>query len=179
MNILSVCYYYIFPNSTDDYVILDYDKKYNEIIEYVEYSEKVYKTSKLELIKTNTYHLSKDLIKKGKIAIQFIGIKLLDILAELYYHNYNTINMQRFSNLNNSIRLLPPLKRKYIPRPIEQDCITHIEYDAGHDVQNFMEQLESELRHTPLPRQLQIKEEPPLSHPSPQLSDISRFLEID
>jgi len=121
MNILRVCYYYIFPeNSYDEYVILEYDKKYNEIIEYVEYSEQ--RTSKLAMIKYNVDHLSTELIKKSTIAIKYIGFKLLDVLAEIYYYNYRTINSKNYYNAN-SIRLKPIFKKKYITRELDIDLL--------------------------------------------------------
>jgi len=136
MNILSALYYYAFPNSSDDYIILEYDKKYNEIIEYVEYSDKVYNPSKFEIIKATTYYLTYDLYTKSKIAINAISIKTVDMLAEIYYRNYNNIHNLNFNyKLNDSMRMLPPLKKKYIPR-----------ISAEQDVNGFISSLENELR---------------------------------
>lgn len=129
MNILQICYYYIFPVNSDEYVILDYDKKYNEIIEYIEYSDNIYKTSQIALIKKNVDYFSKELLKYSKIAIKNIGLKLIDFCAEIYYYDYQTIHSIHSIKSNphypqlyhNHIRLQPIFKKKYQTRDIDLD----------------------------------------------------------
>ena len=136
-------YYYLFPPNIDRYIVLEYDKENNEIIEYLSDIEpQLSHPSKLVVVKEKTCELATKVLKKTTKVCEYVGVKFFEVVATIYFDYYN-----------NNLRRLP----------YRQDYYNMPHYYLNNQPHNRLErEEESNIKLEPI-----IKSLPPSPPPSP------------
>ena len=126
-------YYYIFPPENDHYTVIEYNPKYNELIEYTDNTFHIQYPSAWEHLKDHTYKLGQRISNSTKDIFKYMGQKSFQIAAELYYRDYK------------SLPLILPLKLPPIRpiHPIHNDNFFDIEHTIITEEQKLMRNLKN------------------------------------
>jgi hypothetical protein len=89
---------YLFSSPEDDkYIVLEYDKAHNEIIEYFEYPNHVKINNKkgwVDVLKKQSKNIGNNILKTSKETYEYFGYKFMDWMSVVYFNYYLKMNFR-------------------------------------------------------------------------------------
>jgi hypothetical protein len=89
---------YLFSSPENDkYIVLEYDKAHNEIIEYFEYPNSVKINNKkgwVDVLKKQGKNIGNNILKSSKETYEYLGYKFMDWMSVAYFNYYLKMNFR-------------------------------------------------------------------------------------